>query len=378
MPANLSPLQSLREELAPSSTAPSTIAFRFAANANSNASRNTYITPYTAESLHRAEQLPHLFPNAKSRPPLYGIPISIKDCFDVAGSVTTCASRFYAQHNPVATKNSWVAQRLLDAGAILTGKTHLHQLAYGSQAKTPTTATASNPATPPCSPAAPPAAPLPACRKAPPSQQSAPTPAAPSASPPRSAASPATAPPTPSPRPKTESHWAGGYHLAQSFDTIGLLFRDLRDAAPLANAIFDIATRPMPCHRSHRLHWRRLPPRLRLQRSHRLQRLEATPRAARRNPLHLRPQLLVRRLRHLLPHRRQRSRSHPPRTLPPLRTRHRRTPRLRSIHTPSRNPGLARAPQSISPSDVRSLRRFRLPHRSVRSHQQTPRRPGPH
>ena len=87
--------------------------------------------PLTTESSHRAEQLPSLFPDTQNRPPLYGIPISIKDCFDVAGNVTTCGSRFYAEINPPAEKNSWVAQRLLDAGAILTGKTHLHQLAYG-------------------------------------------------------------------------------------------------------------------------------------------------------------------------------------------------------------------------------------------------------
>jgi hypothetical protein len=125
----------LRDELASSSTAPSTIAARFAAKANCNASHNTYLASYSTEALHRAEQLPQLFPqifsDERSRPPLYGVPISIKDCFDVAGTVTTCGSRFYAQHNPVATKNSWVAQRLLDSGAILTGKTHLHQLAYG-------------------------------------------------------------------------------------------------------------------------------------------------------------------------------------------------------------------------------------------------------
>jgi aspartyl-tRNA(Asn)/glutamyl-tRNA(Gln) amidotransferase subunit A len=37
-----------------------------------------------------------------------------------------------------------------------------------------------------------------------------------------------------------EDRWTGGYHLAETFDTIGLLFRDLRDAPALAEAIFDI------------------------------------------------------------------------------------------------------------------------------------------
>src|SRR6202035_4533129 len=86
---------------------------------------------------HRAEQLPRIFPDQPTRPALYGIPISFKDCFDVAGTITTCGSSFYAHHNPPAGKNSWVAQRLLDSGAILTGKTHLHQLAYGVTGETP-------------------------------------------------------------------------------------------------------------------------------------------------------------------------------------------------------------------------------------------------
>src|ERR1700744_1998272 len=131
MPVDPSPLQSLRDAFASASTTPSAIASSFAADANSNASRNVYLVSFADQSLDRAEQLPGLFPRAQRRPPLYGVPISLKDCFDVAGSTTTCGSRFYAQHNRPAEKNSWVAQRLLDEGAILTGKTHLHQLAYG-------------------------------------------------------------------------------------------------------------------------------------------------------------------------------------------------------------------------------------------------------
>ncbi len=106
MSANLSPLQSLRHALASSLSDPRTVAAEALRNANSNASHNTYLTTYDAESLQRAEQLPSLFPDPQNRPVLFGIPISIKDCFDLAGSVTTCGSRFYAQNNPIAEKNS--------------------------------------------------------------------------------------------------------------------------------------------------------------------------------------------------------------------------------------------------------------------------------
>ena len=249
MPANPSPLQSLRLELASSPTSPSEVASRFAAKANANASSNTYLTPYSTESLRRAEQLPHLFPDPKTRPALYGIPISIKDCFDVAGSITTCASRFYAQHNPPAQKNSWVAQRLLDQGAILTGKTHLHQLAsgitgenadYGDclQPRDPTLLTGGS------------------SSGAAASVQEGSALAAIGTDTGGSVRVPSALCGLAGYRSSVgvsrgETFWAGGYHLAPTFDTLGILFRDLRDAPALANSIFGIALLPPPASAMH-------------------------------------------------------------------------------------------------------------------------------
>lgn len=238
-----SPIESLRQALASSLTDTKQVASEAARNANANDSHNTYITPYPTESLHRAEQLPHLFPDAKTRPPLYGIPISIKDCFDVAGSVTTCGSRFYAQHNPPAAKNSWVAQRLLDQGAILTGKTHLHQLAYGVtgenadygdclQPRDPTLLTGGS------------------SSGAAASVQEGSALVAIGTDTGGSVRVPSAlcglAGYRTSRGVSRETLWAGGYHLAPTFDTIGLLFSDLRDAPALANAIFDIDEVPPP------------------------------------------------------------------------------------------------------------------------------------
>ena len=62
---------------------------------------------------------------------LAGVPVSLKDCFDLAGTRTTLGSQFYAERNPVAPADSWVAARLRGMGAVITGKTHLHALAYG-------------------------------------------------------------------------------------------------------------------------------------------------------------------------------------------------------------------------------------------------------
>lgn len=44
----------------------------------------------------------------------------------------------------------------------------------------------------------------------------------------------------------TEPRWRGGYHLAASFDTIGWLYRDLRDGPLLGRALFDLPISTAP------------------------------------------------------------------------------------------------------------------------------------
>ncbi len=63
------------------------------------------------------------------RGPLHGIPVGIKDLYDVAGLPTTASSEVRADY--MATEDSACVQRLRDAGAILVGKTHTHEFAYG-------------------------------------------------------------------------------------------------------------------------------------------------------------------------------------------------------------------------------------------------------
>ncbi len=60
--------------------------------------------------------------------PLYGIPFAVKDNIDVAGLPTTAACEAF-RHVPEA--NAAAVQRLLDAGAMLVGKTNLDQFATG-------------------------------------------------------------------------------------------------------------------------------------------------------------------------------------------------------------------------------------------------------
>ena len=60
--------------------------------------------------------------------PLYGIPCAVKDNIDVLNLATTAACP-QAEYEP--ERNSFVVQRLIDAGAIIIGKTNLDQFATG-------------------------------------------------------------------------------------------------------------------------------------------------------------------------------------------------------------------------------------------------------
>jgi Asp-tRNA(Asn)/Glu-tRNA(Gln) amidotransferase A subunit family amidase len=64
------------------------------------------------------------------RGPLHGMPISVKDLIDVAGQPTTAASKVRAGH--VARRDATIVQRLRNAGAVLIGKTNLHEFALGT------------------------------------------------------------------------------------------------------------------------------------------------------------------------------------------------------------------------------------------------------
>ncbi|TYC59807.1 amidase [Rhodobacterales bacterium] len=63
------------------------------------------------------------------RGPLHGIPVAIKDIIDVEGMATTCASAVFRDH--VAGRNASVVSRLVEAGAIIFGKTNTHEFACG-------------------------------------------------------------------------------------------------------------------------------------------------------------------------------------------------------------------------------------------------------
>jgi Asp-tRNA(Asn)/Glu-tRNA(Gln) amidotransferase A subunit family amidase len=93
--------------------------------AENHAHLNAFIS-ISADKLRRDAQ------NLTSRQetsPLYGVPIAIKDLIDIAGETTTAASKLLATN--IAKRDAEVIQRLRHSGALLAGKTNLHEFAYG-------------------------------------------------------------------------------------------------------------------------------------------------------------------------------------------------------------------------------------------------------
>jgi Asp-tRNA(Asn)/Glu-tRNA(Gln) amidotransferase A subunit family amidase len=132
-----SPLTQLRQAYADGTATPLAVAQSCAQHANASASHNTYLHFSPDALAAQAADLTAAHPNPRFRPPLFGVPISLKDCFDLAGTITTAGSRFYAEHNPIATADSAIGHQLRAAGCLIPGKTHLHALAYGITGQNP-------------------------------------------------------------------------------------------------------------------------------------------------------------------------------------------------------------------------------------------------
>lgn len=60
--------------------------------------------------------------------PLAGVPVALKDIIDHAGRITTCGSSFLRNE---ASETAPVVERLERAGAVVIGRTGLHEFAYG-------------------------------------------------------------------------------------------------------------------------------------------------------------------------------------------------------------------------------------------------------
>ena len=99
-----------------------------------NAKLNCFITVEREQALAQARELDAEQRNGRLRGPLHGIPIALKDNIDTAGVRTTAASAVFDDRVPAA--DAEVARRLKNAGAVLIGKTNLHEFAMGGTSAT--------------------------------------------------------------------------------------------------------------------------------------------------------------------------------------------------------------------------------------------------
>jgi aspartyl-tRNA(Asn)/glutamyl-tRNA(Gln) amidotransferase subunit A len=98
----------------------------------------------TAESAEtQARQADQDLSDGKDRGPLHGIPVAVKDVFCTQGVRTTCGSMLFADHIP--EYDAAVVERLRAAGAVIVGKTNMHELAYGVTSANPHFGTVRNP-----------------------------------------------------------------------------------------------------------------------------------------------------------------------------------------------------------------------------------------
>ena len=96
---------------------------------------NAFLTITADHALTQADQADRELATGHSRGPLHGIPIALKDVFETKGIRTTVGSLLFQHHIPTA--DAAVTEKLAAAGAVLLGKTHMHELAYGVTSSNP-------------------------------------------------------------------------------------------------------------------------------------------------------------------------------------------------------------------------------------------------
>jgi aspartyl-tRNA(Asn)/glutamyl-tRNA(Gln) amidotransferase subunit A len=108
-----------------------------------NGKLNAFITVAAEQARARAAGLDRELDQGVDRGPLHGIPIAHKDLIWTKGIRTTSGSKLFADFVP--DRNAAVAERLETAGAVMLGKTGLHELAYGVTSDNPHFGTIRNP-----------------------------------------------------------------------------------------------------------------------------------------------------------------------------------------------------------------------------------------
>jgi aspartyl-tRNA(Asn)/glutamyl-tRNA(Gln) amidotransferase subunit A len=111
---------------------------------------NAFLTVTEESARARARELDRELAGGTDRGPLHGIPIAHKDLIWTKGVRTTSGSKLFAGFVP--DSDAAVVRKLDSAGAVMLGKTGLHEIAYGVTSDNPHFGTIRNPCDPERSP----------------------------------------------------------------------------------------------------------------------------------------------------------------------------------------------------------------------------------
>ncbi|MEY8353269.1 Asp-tRNA(Asn)/Glu-tRNA(Gln) amidotransferase subunit GatA [Lachnospiraceae bacterium 54-53] len=95
---------------------------------------NSFVTIEEEKALARAEEVQKQIEAGALTGPLAGVPAAVKDNICLEGTKTTCSSRILSGFVPSYTASA--AENLLQAGAVVLGKTNMDEFAMGSTTET--------------------------------------------------------------------------------------------------------------------------------------------------------------------------------------------------------------------------------------------------
>ncbi|MDO9216406.1 MAG: amidase family protein, partial [Lacisediminimonas sp.] len=101
-----------------------------AAIAAHGARLNCFSATLAEQAMGQARAIDDAVAAGRDPGPLAGVPIAVKNLFDVAGHTTIAGSKLL-RGQPAASADATVIRRLREAGAIVIGALHMDEFAYG-------------------------------------------------------------------------------------------------------------------------------------------------------------------------------------------------------------------------------------------------------
>ena len=114
------------------------------AGADEGAAAHVFTTRFGAEALAAARRADAALARGETLPPLAGLPVTVKDLYDIAGR-TTMAGSVLRAGRPAAAQDAVAVARLRAAGAAITGLTNMSEFAFSGVGINPHHGTPRNP-----------------------------------------------------------------------------------------------------------------------------------------------------------------------------------------------------------------------------------------